>query len=378
VQDGKINWADAGGTNNVITATYSPPLTALVDGQECYVRAGFANSTTTPTFSPDGLTARVITKNGNAALAAGDIAADGHELHLRYRLSDTKWELLNPAVTGVPTISGTNSFTGVNNFSNTVNFTNAANFAKGADIASASTTNIWAATGNVLDVTGTTGITSFGTAPQAGARKLVRFTGVLTITAGANVVLPTSGNITTAAGDYAIITAFTTTVAHVMYFKKDGTAVALPVGTIVDRSYTEYTANTSLSTVIPRDDTIPQNTEGTQIFSVSFTPKSTTNRLRIRMAGFCAGDASVGTLTAALFINAGVNAVKTTSVWNNATNTPQQQVLEYEFVPASVSSQTLAIRAGPNAGTMRYNGTTIAREYGGTASVTLIIEEIVA
>ena len=103
-QDGKINWADGGGTANAITATYSPPVTTLVDGQECYVRATAANSTTTPTFSPDSLTARTIVKNGNSALAAGDIAADGHELHLRYRLSDTKWELLNPAKTG--TFSG--------------------------------------------------------------------------------------------------------------------------------------------------------------------------------------------------------------------------------------------------------------------------------
>lgn len=99
-QDGKINWVDGGGTADAITAAYSPAIATLVDGQECYVRATAANATTTPTFSPGGLTARAIVKFGNVALAAGDIAGDGHELHLRYRLSDTKWELLNPAVTG--------------------------------------------------------------------------------------------------------------------------------------------------------------------------------------------------------------------------------------------------------------------------------------
>lgn len=98
VQDGKVNWADAGGTADAITATYSPAITALVDGQECYVRAGAANATTTPTFSPNGLTARTIVKNGGGALVAGDIVGDGHELHLRYDLSNTRWELMNPGV----------------------------------------------------------------------------------------------------------------------------------------------------------------------------------------------------------------------------------------------------------------------------------------
>lgn len=96
VQDGKTNWVDAGGTADAITAAYSIPLTTLVDGQLCHVRAGAANATTTPTFSPNGITARTIVKEGGSALVAGDIAGAGHELILRYDLSNTRWELLNP------------------------------------------------------------------------------------------------------------------------------------------------------------------------------------------------------------------------------------------------------------------------------------------
>ena len=97
-QDGKIHWVAAGGTADAITAAYTIPITALVDGQICYVRAGAANATTTPTFSPSSLTARTIVKNGGQALAAGDIYGAGHELVLRYNLANTRWELLNPAV----------------------------------------------------------------------------------------------------------------------------------------------------------------------------------------------------------------------------------------------------------------------------------------
>ena len=97
MQDGKSAWADASGTADAITAAYSIPITALVDGQLCYVRASAANATTTPNFSPDSLTARTIVKNGGVALAAGDIVGDGHELELRYDLANTRWELMNPA-----------------------------------------------------------------------------------------------------------------------------------------------------------------------------------------------------------------------------------------------------------------------------------------
>lgn len=98
VQDGNLAWVAAGGTADAITASYTIPITTLIDGQLCFVRAGAANATTTPTFSPSALTARTITKYGGQALAAGDIYGAGHELVLRYRLSATRWELLNPAV----------------------------------------------------------------------------------------------------------------------------------------------------------------------------------------------------------------------------------------------------------------------------------------
>jgi hypothetical protein len=102
VQDGVLNWAAAGGTADAITANYTIALTALVDGQLCYVRAGAANATTTPTFSPNGITARVIVKNGGQALAIGDIAGAGHELELRYLVASTRWELMNPAASALP------------------------------------------------------------------------------------------------------------------------------------------------------------------------------------------------------------------------------------------------------------------------------------
>lgn len=96
VQDGLANWVIAGGTVDAITATYSPALTALVDGQICFLRALGANTITAPTFAPNALPARAITRNGGGPLAPDDIPGALAEIVLRYNLANTRWELLNP------------------------------------------------------------------------------------------------------------------------------------------------------------------------------------------------------------------------------------------------------------------------------------------
>lgn len=214
VQDGKLNWVDGGGTADAITATYSPAITALVDGQLCCVRATAANATTTPTFAPNGLTARTIVKVGGTAVAAGDIKADGHELLLRYDLANTRWELLNPASASL----SANTFTGIQRW------------AKGADVASANALTL-GTDGNYFDITGTTAITSIGTlktgandAPQV----KLHFDAALTLTHHAtDLILPGGANITTAAGDEAEFVEYATGDWRCTnYTKASGQAVA--------------------------------------------------------------------------------------------------------------------------------------------------------
>jgi hypothetical protein len=75
---------------------------------------------------------------------------------------------------------------------------------KGADIASATTTDLATATGTMVDITGTTTITGLGTL-AAGVLRILRFTGILTLTHnGTSLILPGAENITTAAGDRAL------------------------------------------------------------------------------------------------------------------------------------------------------------------------------
>src|SRR5688572_19721678 len=77
---------------------------------------------------------------------------------------------------------------------------------------------------------------------------------------------------------------------------------------VVDRLVGSYAASADITTVIPADDTIPQIGEGTEIISVSITPKSASNRLRATFRG--SGATSTGTtMIAALFAAGGANAI---------------------------------------------------------------------
>jgi hypothetical protein len=100
--------------------------------------------------------------------------------------------------------------------------------AKGADIASATTTDIGAATGEFVDVTGTTTITGLGTV-AAGIVRTVRFTGALTLTHNAtSLILPGGANITTAANDRAVFRSLGSgNWLCVMYVKASGYPVVL-------------------------------------------------------------------------------------------------------------------------------------------------------
>lgn len=105
-------------------------------------------------------------------------------------------DLVQDANTARPIVAGgtgANTAVGANDKLNTTS----------TDIASASTVNLANATGVVVNITGTTTITSLGTVASGALRTLI-FGGILTLTHNAtSLILPGGVNITTAAGDVA-------------------------------------------------------------------------------------------------------------------------------------------------------------------------------
>ena len=97
VRNTAIMYAVAGGTSDAITATFFPATDQLTDGRLMIVRCNTANTTTTPTFNPDGLGAKPIVKGSNNPLEIGDISGLGFHLILSYDSALDKFVLNNPA-----------------------------------------------------------------------------------------------------------------------------------------------------------------------------------------------------------------------------------------------------------------------------------------
>ncbi|AWI53221.1 hypothetical protein DEH84_07090 [Aquabacterium olei] len=109
IQQGGTIASAAGGTADALTGIYNPNISTLTNGLTLFVRANLANTSTTPTFTPNSGTvaAKAIVKGNNLPLAPGDIAGAGHWLEMTYDSTLDKWTLQNPA-TGIaaPAITG--------------------------------------------------------------------------------------------------------------------------------------------------------------------------------------------------------------------------------------------------------------------------------
>lgn len=149
-----------------------------------------------------------------------------------------------------------------------------------------------------------------------------------------------------------------------------------PSGSIVASSLTlQATSAFGITSLIPTDNTIPQITEGTEIFSVSVTPKKTTNKLRatVTVRGSCTG---VGAFVGALFSAGAANAIAAEVASTTGSGVVETMVITHEWTPAVTTAITVSVRLGVAAG---YSGQTLTINqalFGGVNHCSLLLEEI--
>jgi hypothetical protein len=146
----------------------------------------------------------------------------------------------------------------------------------------------------------------------------------------------------------------------------------MPIQTVAAETGAVATA----SVVIPADDTIPQITEGVEIVTATITPTNASSTLYITTTLMLfSSSAQEGAM--ALFQDAGVNALAAMGFVIPSANQGGPFTLTHKMTAGTTSATTFRVRAGPaTAATFTVNGVAAARRYGGVASSSITVQEV--
>lgn len=132
------------------------------------------------------------------------------------------------------------------------------------------------------------------------------------------------------------------------------------------------------TTIMPADDTIPQNSEGDELFTLAITPTNSSNKLIIQ-AVVSMGASLATHCTIALFQDSTAGAIAVVSDYHTAGNSHCEHSLTHYMTAGTTSSTTFKIRGGgSNAGTYTFNGASASRHFGGVIASSITITEISA
>lgn len=129
------------------------------------------------------------------------------------------------------------------------------------------------------------------------------------------------------------------------------------------------------STTMPYDDTIPQNTEGTEFLTQAITPANTANKLKIDISLNLASS-NARWVTVAVFQDSTANAVGSQSMYFSGGDWMYSWNLSFVVDAGTTSSTTFKVRIGTSSGdTITLNGTGGSRKNGGVAISSISIIE---
>lgn len=159
----------------------------------------------------------------------------------------------------------------------------------------------------------------------------------------------------------------------------DGAVAGTKLGTGVPVQMVSvgYSASATGTTIIPNDDTIPQNTEGNEYMSLAVTPKSATNILVIEVNAFLSSANATQVMTAALFQDSTASALAASASFTDAsTFVPKPVSFTYRMVAGTTSATTFKVRAGSHqASTTTFNGVAGNRIFGAIPKSSIVITE---
>lgn len=398
VQDGSYTYlGTTTGSADAYTVAPAPTITAYATTQRYFAKIHATNATTTPYLQISAIanptTTAVIKKlsatKTEIALEAGDLIANGLYEFQRNSANDA-WIVLNPE----------------KSYYNLLNATKATSTAQG--IAYLTTPVSW--TNNTTDANNDIDYTIGVIDHDDGSGQSLATTALTkqldaTFVAGNNqggLDTGTKANSTW----YQIFAITNNTTSAVDYlFSTSRTSPTIPsgwtrrrwIGAIrtnssgnIDQNY--YARRTNFgqvvryqtgdvatgTTIMPYDDSIPQNNEGDEYLSLPINPLSAYSKLKIDIV-FQASNSTADGFSAALFQDSTVNALAAASTFTESNVAGKQGIINFihSLNSTSTNSTTFKVRAGSQTtGTLTFNGNGSARRFGGVSSSSLTIQEI--
>lgn len=161
--------------------------------------------------------------------------------------------------------------------------------------------------------------------------------------------------------------------------RSDGTDAAWDWHGIVQRVNTQTGAVATGTTVLPTDNSIPQNSEGDEYMTLAVTPKDENNVLYIDIVVMLSSSQAGGAVSAALFQDSTAGALAATTHGYDIAGRFVTLNLTHKMAAGTTSETTFKVRAGANgAGTTTFNGTSGGRIFGGVMASSITITEIAA
>lgn len=155
------------------------------------------------------------------------------------------------------------------------------------------------------------------------------------------------------------------------------TSAMMDAGAVIQTASTNVNAVATGTTIMPFDDTIPQNTEGDQYMTLAITPKHATSKLVIFVTAFFSHSAANGQVGVALFRDSTANALAVTEHYENTATGVINVTFSFDVAAAAAVATTFKVRIGSqNAGTLTFNGQSGGRRYGGVAASSMRILEV--
>ena len=155
----------------------------------------------------------------------------------------------------------------------------------------------------------------------------------------------------------------------------NATTTGFPAGSVLQVVNTQTGAVATGTTAIPIDNSVPQNTEGTEFMTLAITPSNVSNKLFIQVVMQLSTNADAN-IAMALFQDSTANALAAQVFRQDISTGFTVLCMNHYMTAGTTSSTTFKMRGGAGSGTYTFNGANGSGTFNGVLASSITIMEI--